>query len=155
MDKKKEALAQHLEFEPDEVKTADGYEKSVYEAEGRRWEVWTDAEADEEAQRYIERQLWSFKTDFLLNYRDNGESLTDGLSDYEKKDFEKSLRKLQEDKCEGANPIIVKLIESFSSIENFAKMAMDVDGRGHFLSSYDGTEREEKVDGEYYYIYKN
>lgn len=28
------------------------------------------------------------------------------------------------------------------------------DGRGHSLSSYDGEEHEEKIDGEWYYIYR-
>lgn len=38
--------------------------------------------------------------------------------------------------------------------EGIAQDAVNWDGRGHFLNYYDGSENEEKVDGEIYYIYR-
>ena len=65
-----------------------------------------------------------------------------------------------ENKCEGANDTIYAMIDrSCGGIENFVDAAISVDGRGHFMNSYDGN--EDKVDmvgengePETYYIYR-
>ena len=38
--------------------------------------------------------------------------------------------------------------------DHFVQDAVSSDGRGHFLSGYDGAENEEKVDGVWYFIYR-
>jgi hypothetical protein len=38
--------------------------------------------------------------------------------------------------------------------DSFKRDALISDGRGHTISSYDGEENEEKIDGEYYFIYR-
>jgi hypothetical protein len=49
--------------------------------------------------------------------------------------------------CESARPIVEALIED---MDHFVSDAICADGRGHFLSQYDGEENEE---GEFY-IYR-
>jgi len=51
--------------------------------------------------------------------------------------------KLQ-DSCETANDAIFKLIKDFNK---FVQEAIATDGRGHFLSGYDGNENEQ---GDFY-----
>ena len=46
-------------------------------------------------------------------------------------------------------------IETQDNLEEFINEAIQADGRGHFLNTYDSNENEEKTeDGEYLYIYK-
>jgi hypothetical protein len=54
---------------------------------------------------------------------------------------------MQGELCESANPIIEALIED---MDHFVSDAISSDGRGHFISRYDGEENEE---GEFY-IYR-
>jgi len=39
-------------------------------------------------------------------------------------------------------------------MDSFVQDAISADGRGNFLSSYDGDEQEIKIDGEYFYSYR-
>ena len=45
---------------------------------------------------------------------------------------------------------ILALIEETCRIDKFVDDAIDTDGRGHFISSYDG----EEVEAEEYFIYR-
>jgi hypothetical protein len=54
---------------------------------------------------------------------------------------------MQSELCESANAIVKAII---SDIDEFIQDAIDSDGRGHFINSYDGEENEH---GEYY-IYR-
>jgi len=95
--------------------------------------VLTDEEANEKVKEYIEGSLWAFNADFII-----GEC---GL-DFSGVD---SLRKMQQDSCEDANDFIRSLIDKCTDIDSFVESAVRADGRGHFLSSYDGEENEETV----------
>lgn len=54
-------------------------------------------------------------------------------------------------KCDFSdNDVYLQLIESSCGIEDFVENAVDCDGRGHFLASYDLKERE--IDG--YFLYR-
>ena len=64
--------------------------------------------------------------------------------------MEESLKKMQQDQCESCNEFIRALIDGKEGIESFIDSAVSADGRGHFLSSYDGEENEE---GDYF-IYR-
>lgn len=104
--------------------------------------ILTDEEADEQAKEYIKDSLWAFNADFII-----GEC---GL------DFSgvESLKKMQEKSCEGANDFILSLVEKTCGLASFVEAAISADGRGHFLSSYDGEENEVTVNGKAYYIYR-
>jgi len=56
--------------------------------------------------------------------------------------------------CESNNDTIYNLIEKLDDIDSFVSAAISADGRGHFMSSYDGNENEETVNGITYYIYR-
>ena len=58
---------------------------------------------------------------------------------------------MQSKKCEGANDAILALIKKTDGgLDGFVEDAISADGRGHFLSSYDGDENEENG----FYIYR-
>ena len=63
------------------------------------------------------------------------------------KGFENIVRDFKKLKSEA----VKSLIEDF---DHFVDDAVLSDGRGHFLSSYDGYEHEVKINGNYYYIYR-
>ena len=59
---------------------------------------------------------------------------------WEIEEVEKGLRQIQENICEGGNGLVKALI---SDIDEFVDDAINADGRGHFMSSYDGAEYEQ------------
>ncbi len=101
--------------------------------------VLTDDEADKIAKNYIKETVWAFNKSFLNCH-------SEAISEIDDKYF----AKLQEG-CESVNKAIWAMIDDK---EHFIKDAILADGRGHFLSTYDGEENETKVDGEWFYIYR-
>lgn len=113
----------------------------TFELLGNEYKVLTDEEADKAAEEYIEESLWAFNTEFILEH-----SKIDVVGrEYEK--IVKAFRKMQETLCESANPLVEALI---GDIDQFVYDAVEADGRGHFISSYDGEEHE----SENFYIYR-
>jgi hypothetical protein len=102
--------------------------------------VLTDEEADEKAEIYISETVWAFNASFIINHSN---------LPYEAIEM---VQAFQREKCEDANETILALINDF---DEFVSDAISADGRGDFLSSYDGKENEEMVNGETYYIYRN
>ncbi len=111
-----------------EKRIYDYYGLTCYEVDGKEYAVGTDKECKVAARRFVRETLWAFRTDYLAGYLNWEESVT------------KAIRKVQEDLCEDANPVIAKLIGSSRDIDTFCDTAIDDDGRGHFLASYDGEE---------------
>ena len=85
--------------------------------------VLTDDEADEKAREYILDSVWAFNKDFL--------SCHTGV--------DSDIFELLQDKCESANEPIKAMIKD---IDGFVADAIVSDGRGHFISFYDGVEHE-------------
>jgi hypothetical protein len=139
---KKEALAAFLEIDEKEIK--EGYAENIFETEEAEYIVLTDTEADQSAKEYILDSLWAFNTDFILNH---SKIMDDNLSDREEETVKKAFERMQSELCESANAIVKAII---SDIDEFIQDAIDSDGRGHFINSYDGEENEH---GEYY-IYR-
>lgn len=108
----------------------------TFEIIGNEYKVLTDAEADEEAKKSILNDLWAFNADFILQHTE----FYNHSTDREDAEFINSLERLQESICESANSIIKALI---TDIDTFVDDAIDADGRGHFLSFYDGKEHEQ------------
>ena len=103
----------------------------------------TDAEADEKAAEYIKDSLWAFNAEFILSECQLDPS---GAA---------SLRTMQEKSCEGSNDFILSLVEKTCGLADFVSAAISADGRGHFLSQYDGEETEISIpDGETLYLYR-
>ena len=136
MDNKIKALAEYLGIEESAVKPT-GFDS--YETDCNEYLVLTEEEANQKTKEYIEDSLWAFDTGFILYACD--------LNNTE--EVSCSLRKMQEDSCEGCNDFIRALVDGTCGIDEFVDQAIIADGRGHFLSSYDGEEGEQ--DG--YFIY--
>ena len=90
--------------------------------------VLTDAEAQDKVAEYIKETVWAFNPDFLARH-----------SGIDREVFERL-----QDSCETANDAIFKLIKNFDEL---VEDAVGTDGRGHFLSGYDGNENEQ---GDFY-----
>jgi len=129
MTDKMTALAKHLEVSEEEA------EDHVSD-----YLVLTDEEADERVKENILESLWAFNKSFLNCH---SEAIAE-IPDKEFVDMQGTL-------CESFNKAIHAMIDD---IDHFIKDAILSDGRGHFLSSYDGAENEIEVNGTYYYIYR-
>lgn len=128
------ALAAHLECDVNDI-SEDSYGENTFDAEGGEYLVLTDSEADDRAAEYIKDSLWAFNASFLSNYTDLPEEVFTAM----------------QDKCEGANDAFTVLVSrADGGLDGFIEEAISADGRGHFMSSYDGEENEE---GEYF-IYR-
>ena len=135
------ALAAHLEVPAEEI-TQSKYNENEFDC-GDTYRVYTDSEADEAVKEQIKDSIWAFNADFIL-----GEC---GLP----LELEDCIRSFQEKECEGANDALLALVEKCAGLDKFVNSAVSADGRGHFLSSYDGEENEVDFEGETYYIYRN
>ena len=129
-----EALAKFLEISIEDIIETDC---GTLEADGSEFFVLTDEEADAKAYEEIENSLWAFNADFIIDMC--------GFSS-----GEKSLIAMQENSCEDCNDFIEAMIEGTCGLDKFVQSAIETDGRGHFISSYDG----EEVEAEEYFIYK-
>lgn len=99
--------------------------------------VLTDEEADELAKEMILDSVWAFKPNFLSSFTGIDEDVFIAIQN--------------NGKCESNNNAILSMIDDE---DGFCREAIQWDGRGHFMSPYDGSENEEDVNGITYYIYR-
>lgn len=99
--------------------------------------VLTDAEADDKVTEYITESLWAFNPSFLSSFT--------GIDIEVFEDIQSN------DRCESNNKAIASMIDD---IDQFVIEAVSADGRGHYINSYDGTETEEYINGQFFYIYR-
>jgi hypothetical protein len=134
--------------EPDEValERHDFYGLSAYSIGNRKFAIGTDSEADSACEQYVCDSAWAFNANFILEQC--------GLP----RELQEPIQAWQERECEGANDGILALIKKTCGIERFTQSAMSADGRGHFLSSYDGNEEQVSIASgdvyEAFYIYR-
>ncbi len=130
---RKEVLAHYLECDVDDLDGDDDDES--FELGSKEYLVLTDSEADEKAAEYIKDSLWAFNSSFLASYCDLPEEMF----------------KAVQDKCESGNDAVLQCVErADGGLQGLIEEAISADGRGHFMSSYDGEENEE---GDYF-IYR-
>jgi hypothetical protein len=98
----------------------------VIEIDGEEWALFTDEEADKAVKSYIEESLWAFNKSFLSDQT--------GLP-------EEVFSTLQQG-CESSNDAILSIVEKCGDMDTLVSDAVSSDGRGHFLSPYDGHEKE-------------
>jgi hypothetical protein len=130
---KRKALSKFLGCKKAEIEVT-AYDENTFDAEGCEYLVLTDCEADEMAQEYIADSLWAFNPSFLADETGVPEEMF----------------KCASEMCEDANEGFLKAVESTCGLVEFAESAIRSDGRGHFLSTYDGNENEQNE----YYIYR-
>tara|TARA_R100001015_G_C4629478_1_gene190376 strand:- start:1552 stop:2157 length:606 start_codon:yes stop_codon:yes gene_type:complete len=99
------------------------------------WICLSDEEADERAEEYILESVWAFNPSFLSYHTD----------------IDEEIFKLLQDKCEGSNDAILRMIKDK---DYFVEDAINSDGRGHFISFYDGEEHEQYINNNFYYCYR-
>jgi len=136
------ALAEFLEIEIPEgeeledVITEESYNDNAFEAEGNTYLVLTDSEADEAAEEYVTSSLCFFNASFLASETGLPEEVFSAL----------------QEKYEDANETLLTLVNAHceGGIKAFTEEAIRYDGRGHFLSQYDGSEGEAGS----FYIYR-
>jgi len=102
--------------------------------------VLTDSEADDKAKNYITESLWAFTASFLSERTGLDAEVFEAIQ--------------SNGKCESNNDTIYNLVQKLDDIDSFVDAAISADGRGHFMSSYDGNENEEEVNGTTFYIYR-
>jgi hypothetical protein len=139
MYERKKALAEHLgmsELEVNDIK--DLCDNLLFGVEGEEWLVMNDEEANELVEEYIEQSLWAFNPTFL--------SRVTGVP--------KGAFASCGEECEGANGWIKQLITKTWGWDSFIDSAVNADGRGHFLSPYDGQEHVVETDEGTWYLYQ-
>src|SRR5277367_6558951 len=117
-------------------------------ADGRDYLVCTEEEASAKCEEYIQENLWAFNLSFLCSYMD----CVKNLEGKPFADFKIAFMEIQSKMSEDCNPIFSILVG-----ENFDRLvenAIGLDGRGHFLSPYDGREHEIEHEGQTFYIYR-
>lgn len=116
------------------------YDGAILESGGREYLVLTDDEANKRTRERIEESLWGFVPESLAS-----------MTGIDKGAFEAIQAN---EKCEDNNPVIRSMIDGTCGMDDFVEAAIAADGRGHFLSSYDGEEHEIVLDGTYLYFYR-
>jgi hypothetical protein len=140
------ALCEACECDPDDLSECrySHYDLRTFDGPGgRQYSIGTDTETDAAMLDYVKDSVWAFNAEFIVEQCDLPFELAECLSGY------------TADKCESANEALLALVEKCTTLESFAQAAAQADGRGHFLSGYDGEEMEAQIDGETYYIYTN
>jgi hypothetical protein len=99
--------------------------------------VLTDDEADEKAKECILDSVWAFNPSFLASETGIDVEVFEAIQN--------------NNRCESNNQAILSMIDDE---EEFVSSAISADGRGHFMSSYDGNENEETVGDTTFYIYR-
>jgi hypothetical protein len=125
-----EALALHLGCDIDDLSESSHDDKCI-ELGRQEYLVLTDDEADQAAHEYVKDSLWAFNASFLSSMTDLPEEVFSALGE----------------KCEGGNDACLRIVEKTCGLEAFVEHAISADGRGHFLSGYDGNENEQSVKG--------
>lgn len=140
------ALAAFLGINASEVTeiSYNHYGMPLFEADGTEYAVGTDSEADRAATECIEGSIWAFKPEFILAECGLPFELSEAICAF------------QSEKCEDASDALLELVEKCckGGIEAFAESAVSADGRGHFLSGYDGEENEQEHEGQTFFLYR-
>jgi len=134
MQTKLEALAKFLDVETDDLAVST-YDDCLFELGSHEYLILTDEKANERLRENVEKSAWAFNASFIIDHSDLPAEAAEMVGAF------------QESKCEDANDTILALI---NDMDRFASDAASADGRGHFLSGYDGEENQE---GEFY-IYR-
>ena len=85
--------------------------------------VLTNEQADEVVRDYIKETVWAFEPSFLSAHTGVDEEIFTNLAE----------------RCEGNNKSYLRMIKD---LDEFIEDAVSQDGRGHFMSTYDGNEHE-------------
>ena len=133
-----DALAIHLGVDREQIteQKHTHYGLPIFSIGSKEYAVGDDEQAGEALYEYIEQSVWAFRASFIASECNLPES--------------EGMIKAAQEKCESANDGILAMIKGTCGLKSFVDSAESADGRGHFLSPYDGEEND--VDG--FYIYR-
>jgi len=140
-------LGLHLDLTIDELYNIDqkkyGYGNGnyLYDVYGTEYYCGNQEEIFEAVQEYISDSLWAFNTSFLENYG--------VLKDI---DYVSDILDPLQEKCEYGNEAIKALVQWDENKDEITQDAINADGVGNFLNSYDGTSEYYEVLGEKYIV---
>lgn len=104
----------------------DHYGLTMYEVDGEEVAAGTYEQAMLAAEECIKDSLWAFNPSFLAGETEIPEEVFVAL----------------QPRCEDSNDAVLKLVEATCGLDHLVAEAIGADGLGHFLSPYDGEERE-------------
>ncbi len=116
------------------------YQTLQNDYEGEDIIVADDDNADRLTTERIEESLWAFSPEFLAFETGLPEEVFRALAD--------------SGRCESNNDAIMAMVKQTCGMDALVSSAVSADGRGSFLSGYDGNEGEIEVDGDTYYVYR-
>jgi len=116
-----EALKKHTDCEYSDI-TKEG--KTTYFIGDQEYLVLNDKEAQKRCEEDIKQSIWAFRSSFISMHTRIDEEIIKSVQEH----------------CESSNDM---LLNSIKDIEKFINEAIASDGRGHFISYYDGHEHEE------------
>lgn len=123
------ALSRFLGIPKEEIEEIEEIGENIFRTKDKRnYLVVTEKEADEAVKADIEETLWAFNASFIIDHSKLPP------------EAEEMIQTFQEAKSEGANETMKALI---TDMDEFVADAIEADGRGHFLSHYDGQEEEQ------------
>lgn len=137
------AAAQALGCEVEDIEKLDydHFGMDIYTDGSQEYAIGTDEEADQAARDEILSSLWAFNAEFILTHSKAPC----------KPALVKALKQVQEQLCESANEFVEALI---SDLDEFVEDAIQADGRGRFLATYDSEEVEVEINGITFYCYR-
>jgi hypothetical protein len=110
-----------------ENSTEEHYGLPVIEYDGCEYAIAIDdEEADKACYEYIEGSVWAFSPFFLEQMTDVPAEMFEAI----------------QDKCDSINEALQILVMRTCGMQDFVDQAISWDGRGHFLSPWDGKEIE-------------
>ena len=133
---RKLALMNYLGVTEKEIR--EGHDPQTLKVWDREYMVLSEQERNEKVKEYIQETLWAFRSSFLAKETGLPEKVFHALTE----------------QCESGNDAILALVEKTCGLDAFVKAAVEADGYGHFLASYDGREGKVTVEGEDYFIYR-
>lgn len=101
----------------------------IIEIDGDQYAIaFDDDEADKAVTEYIREHVWAFSPEFIAETTGLPEGIFDCLA--------------KSNMCEAANEHVLECINQTCGLDSFVADAIKFDGRGHFLSLWDGEEIE-------------
>lgn len=133
------ALAEFLEVEEDDIEYVSYGGPGQYKYGREEYLVFEETEAYDEARRAAKELLWAFKADYLAYYLEISET---------------AIEAMQEKMSEDCNEDLISIADNADNLDDLLDAAIDEDGMGQFIATYDGEENEVVLDGVTYYIFR-
>lgn len=136
-----------MQLECERIVDENYYGLPVFSFGCQQWVIGTEKKFREAAKKKAVEDLWNYNAEFLCKFFRENKVFGEDFSEYDWKDFQKSLNSIQDSMSESCNPIIKTLIGSH--IEKFLEAATESDNDlGLILGNYDNEiHRTDDING--------